>query len=73
MLPVSKVVLFGPLCGRWYVTPIFKDGTRGGATGFDSRIDAELHQKKSFPSAVVLRGGDSAYGYEQHWLRKVTG
>lgn len=73
MMHVTSVVIYGPLFGRWYVTPFFDRGERGGSTGFDSMNDAEGFATKKFAGAEVLRAGNHANPMELPRLRKVLG
>ncbi|CAM3395354.1 hypothetical protein [Cupriavidus taiwanensis] len=56
---IVKFILQGPLCGRWYATPVFDDGSKGGVTGFDSFASMEAHTAR-FPAAALVYMGPHA-------------
>ncbi|SOZ62838.1 hypothetical protein CBM2633_B80031 [Cupriavidus taiwanensis] len=59
MSNIVKFILQGPLCGRWYATPVFADGSKGGVTGFDSFASMEAHTAR-YPGAAVIYAGPHA-------------
>lgn len=50
---VTGVVIHGPLCGMWYITPVFSDGTKGGVTGFESRTRLERHLESAYNNPFI--------------------
>lgn len=72
-MSITHVVIFGPICGRWYVSPILNDGVKGGATGFDSIGAAQAHIRSAFPGVEVLRSGVHALPQDLMRFRKLAG
>ncbi|SOZ38057.1 hypothetical protein [Cupriavidus neocaledonicus] len=60
MSNIVKFILQGPLCGRWYATPVFADGSRGGVTGFDSFASVEAHASRHHGAAIIYAGPHAA-------------
>ena len=60
VLRIIKFILHGPLCGRWYATPIFVDGSKGGVSGFDSFASMESFTSKYQGAAIVYIGAVAA-------------
>ncbi|SOY63838.1 conserved hypothetical protein [Cupriavidus taiwanensis] len=60
MPKIVKFILQGPLCGRWYATPVFADGSKGGVTGFDSFAAAEAHTARYAGADIVYAGPHAA-------------